>query len=90
LEEAHRQVLDIWNTKHLTCSVVSPLDMVHKLKPTMQQLLGIENAIKVGDFVEVLYEYAPGTCSDGGVGIVSAISKDDKGTTCLVYCWLHT
>ncbi len=34
LEEAHRQVLDIWNTKHLTFSVASTLDMVHKLKPS--------------------------------------------------------
>jgi hypothetical protein len=47
----------------------------------MQQLQGTDNAIKVGDYVEVLYEYAPGTCSDGGVGTVSAIFKDGKGTT---------
>ena len=81
LEEAHRQVLEIFNIKHLTYSVMPTTAMVHKLKPTMKELLGTENAIKVGDFVEVMYEYAPGTCSDGGVGIVSAIIKDEEGIT---------
>jgi hypothetical protein len=28
------------------------------------------NPTKVGHWVEVLYEYAPGTCFDGGVGTV--------------------
>ncbi len=45
----------------------------------MQQLFDTERAIKVGDWVEVLYEYAPGTCSDGGVGTVMAITKDEDG-----------
>jgi hypothetical protein len=64
------------NTQHLTLSVVLAASMVHKLKPTMLQLEDTERAIKVGDYVEVLYEYAPGTCSDGGVGSVMAIHKD--------------
>ncbi len=34
---------------------------------------------KVGDWVEVTYEYAPGTCSDGGVASIMAIDKDDSG-----------
>jgi hypothetical protein len=66
------------NLQHLTLSVVSPSTMVHKLKPTMLQLLDTERTIKVGDWVEVMYEYAPGTCSDGGVGTVMAIVKDDE------------
>jgi hypothetical protein len=37
------------------------------------------NAIKVGDWVEVLYEYAPGTCSDGGVGTIRSIDEDGDG-----------
>ncbi len=77
MDVAHRDVLDAMNTKHLTLSVVPATTMVHKLKPTMQQLLHTERAIKVGDWVEVQYEYAPRTCSDGGVGTVMAITKDD-------------
>ncbi len=42
-------VLKEMNTKHLTLSVVPASNMVHKLKPTMQQLLDTERAIKVGD-----------------------------------------
>jgi hypothetical protein len=29
--------------------------------------------------VEVLYEYAPGTCSDGGVGVIAEIHECDEG-----------
>jgi hypothetical protein len=45
----------------------------------MLQLEDSERAIKVEDYVEVLYEYAPGTCSDGGVGTIMEIHKDDAG-----------
>ncbi len=78
LDVAHREVLDAMNAKHLTLSVVPATTMVHKLKPTMQQLLDTERAIKVRDWVEVLHEYAPSTCSDGGVGTVITITKDDN------------
>ncbi len=33
----------------------------------------------MGDWVEVAYEYAPGTCSDGGVAFIMSIVKDDSG-----------
>jgi hypothetical protein len=51
--------------------------MIHPLKPTMDQLLRTDHALKVGDWVEVLCEYAPGTCSDRGVGEIMEISKDE-------------
>ena len=39
----------------------------------------------MGDWVEVAYEYAPGTCSDGGVAFIMSINKDDSGrATCTV------
>jgi hypothetical protein len=65
--------------KHLTLSVEQAEDMVHCLKPTMQVLMGTINAIKVSDWVEVLYAYAPGTFSDGGVGTIMAIDEDAEG-----------
>ena len=71
------------NVRHLTLSVVPACNMIHPLKPTMKQLLDTEGQIKVGDYVEVLYEYAPGTCSNGGVGVVVKIETDDDGKSWL-------
>jgi hypothetical protein len=65
--------------KHLTLSVEPADNMAHCLKPTMQELMGTVNAIRVGEWVEVLYDYAPGTCSDGGVGTIMAIDEDAAG-----------
>ena len=79
LDIAHRQLLDDLLMKHLTLSVAPAESMVHHLKPTMQELMLTDNAIKVGDWVEVLYDYAPGTCSDGGVGEIFAIDEDEEG-----------
>ncbi len=76
LDIAHRELLDELLMKHLTFSVAPVEDMVHYLKPTMQELMVTNNAIKVGDWCEVLYDYAPGTCSDGGVGEVMGIDED--------------
>jgi hypothetical protein len=79
LDIAHRQLLDDLLMKHLTLSVAPAEAMVHYLKPTMQELMLTNNTIKVGDWVEVLYDYAPGTCSDGGVGEIFAIDEDEEG-----------
>jgi hypothetical protein len=86
LDIAHRdELLDDLLMKHLTLSVEPAEDMVHCLKPTMQALMGTNNAIKVGDWVEVLYAYAPGTCSDGGVGTIMAIDEDaEENRSCRV------
>ncbi len=37
----------------------------------------------MGEWVEVLYEYGPGICSDGGVGTVSSIMTTEEGK---IYC----
>jgi hypothetical protein len=79
LDVAHKECLDRMNMANLTRSVVPVTSMVHQLKPTMLQLEDSERAIKVGDYVEVLYEYAPGTCSDGGVEVIAELQEDDEG-----------
>jgi hypothetical protein len=85
LDIAHRELLDELLIKHLTLSVEQADNMVHCLKPTMQELMGTIHAIRVGDWVEVLYDYAPGTCSDGGIGTIMALEKDAEGKqTCRV------
>jgi hypothetical protein len=78
LNVVHRKQLELLNIEYLTKSVVEMGEMPHSLKPTLEQLLRTEHAFKVGDWCEVLYEYTPGTCSDGGVGTITAISKDDN------------
>jgi hypothetical protein len=79
LDIAHRELLDELLMKHLALSVEPAENMVHCLKPTMQELMGTIHEIKVGDWVEVQYDYAPGTCSDGGVGTIMAIDEDAEG-----------
>ncbi len=78
LDVAHRELLEHMNCEHLTKSVARAEKMVHLLKPHMLSLMGTIHAIKVGDWVEVQYEYAPGTCSDGGIGTVSAVNTDHR------------
>jgi hypothetical protein len=74
---AHREQLELLNVEHLSKSVVETGEMTHALKPTMDKLLRTDHALKVGDWCEVLYEYCPGTCSDGGVGCIKEISRDE-------------
>ena len=85
LDVAHRELLEKLNVEHLTNSVPEPQEMIHALKPTLAALLQTEYALKVGDWVEVLCEYAPGTCSDGGVGSIVKIERDgDERAWCTV------
>ena len=49
LDIAHREMLDDLLMKHLTLNVEPADNMVHWLKPTMQELMGMLHAIKVGD-----------------------------------------
>jgi hypothetical protein len=85
LNIAHREQLELLNIEHLTKSVVEIGEMIHPLKPTIEKLLQTDHAIKVGDWVEVLCEYAPGTCSDGVVGSIRKITRDsDDRAWCTV------
>jgi hypothetical protein len=79
LEVAHREKLALMNCEYLTRKVAPASDMVHPVKPTMDKLMGTIHAIKVGDYVEVAYEYAPGTCSDGGIGFIMEIEQNGEG-----------
>ncbi len=83
LDVAHREKLRALNCEYLSRNVIAAAKMVHPLKPTMEKLVGTHHAIKVGDYVEVLCEYAPGTCSDGGIGYIMNIEHDNDG---LIYC----
>ncbi len=79
LDVAHCEELFKLNCQHRTQCVLPVVEMIHKSKPTMDKLIGTAHGIKVGSWVEVLYEYAPGICLDGGVGEVFAIRHDEDG-----------
>jgi hypothetical protein len=79
VDVAHSEELLKLNCEHLTKCVQPVSATIHKTKPTMDKLIGTAHAINVGSWVEVLYEYAPGICSDGGVGEVFAIRHDEAG-----------
>ena len=50
--------------------------MVHPKRRTLAEEHGLFAQIKVGDWVEVEPEYSPGMCSDGGVGCVLGLHKE--------------
>ena len=79
MDEAHFELLAKLNCEHRTKNVVPVTSMMHSLKPTMEKLLGTAHALKVGDWVEVLYTYAPGLCSDGGIGEIYDIKYGEDG-----------
>jgi hypothetical protein len=88
LDIAHRELLEKLNVEHLTNSVPETQEMIHALKPTLASLLQTEYAVKVGDWFEVLWEYAPGTCSDGGVGSIVEIIRDTNGRAWSTVCYV--
>ena len=79
LDEAHCELLAKLNCEHRAKNVVPVSAMQHPLKPTMENLLGTAHALKVGDWVEVLYTYSPGLCSDGGIGEIYEIKYGEDG-----------
>jgi hypothetical protein len=81
VDVAHSDELLKLNCEHRTKSVQHVSAMIHKTKPKLDKLIGTAYAINVGSWVEVLYEYAPEICSDGGVGEVIAIRNDEAGVT---------
>ncbi len=79
VDVAHAEKLSRMNCEHRSKAVQPVSAMIHKTKPTMDKLIGTAYAICKGSWVEVMYEYAPGICSDGGVGEVFAIRHDLAG-----------
>jgi hypothetical protein len=47
LDIAHREKLDVLNCEHLTKSVSPPSEVIHPLKPTLEQFVGTHHAWKV-------------------------------------------
>jgi hypothetical protein len=65
--------------QHLKDNTTKPNEMVHMARKTIwEEQLDLAN-VKVGDWVEVIYDYEPGTCSDGGIGVITRLVETDNG-----------
>ncbi len=53
--------------------------MVHVTRKTIWEEQKQLADVKVGDWMEVVYEYLPGACSDGGIGIITQLMSTDDG-----------
>jgi hypothetical protein len=61
--------------QHLKQNTQPASHMVHAPRKTIWEEQRELANIRFGDWVEVLYEYMPGTCSDGGVGIITRLQS---------------
>ena len=60
--------------KHLTETQSRVEDMVHAKVKTVWERFGALATLRVGEWVDVQYEYCPGVTSDGGVGAIVNIN----------------
>jgi hypothetical protein len=49
--------------------------MVHVARKTIWEEQKELADVKIGDWVEVMYEYLPGTCSDGGIDVITRLLR---------------
>lgn len=56
--------------QHLKKSRKTATEMVHARPASVWELHGSRASVRVGSWVQVIYDYSPGTCSDGGIGVV--------------------
>jgi hypothetical protein len=59
--------------EHLQKQNVTAAQMVHVGRKSIWEEQELLANVKIGDWVEVSYDYLPGTCSDGGIGIITAL-----------------
>ncbi len=80
LDEKYSDMVKNALVQHLKSNTSLPGEMVHEPRKTIweEQKQLIED-VKIGDWVEVMYEYMPGTCSDGGVCVIIRLMTTDEG-----------
>ena len=69
----YKKVCEDAMLNHLKESRLLPSQMVRPKRRTVWDEKASLGKLMVGDWVEVEYTYAPGTCSDGGIGCVVCI-----------------
>ncbi len=79
LDEKYSEIVKLALEQHLQSNTSLAGDMVHVARKTIWEEQAQLADVKIGDWVEVLYEYLPGTCSDGGVGVITRLMSVDEG-----------
>jgi hypothetical protein len=69
--------------QHLKSNTSLPGEMVHVPRKTICEEQKQLADVKIGDWVEVNYEYMPGTCSDDGVGVIT--TDEGQGTVMTLF-----
>jgi hypothetical protein len=83
LEEKYATLVLQKLQEHLQKQNASVAEMVHIAPKTIWEERELLAKVNVRDWVNVGYEYLPGTCSDGGIGVItSLINLCDDPTTC--------
>ena len=82
LEEKYAARVLLRLQEHLRTQNVPTTEMVHIAPKTIWEEREMLSQVNVGDWVNVDYEYLPGTCSDGGVGVITSLINlcDDPST----------
>jgi hypothetical protein len=79
LDEKYATIIKVALEKHLQANTTKPANMVHVARKTIWEERKELADVKVGDWVEVMYDYLPGTCSDGGIGVITRLIATDTG-----------
>jgi hypothetical protein len=79
LDEKYSEMVQNALVQHLKSNTSLPGDMVHEPRKSIWEEQKQLADVKIGDWVEVNYEYMPGTCSDGGVGVITRLMTTDEG-----------
>ncbi len=59
--------------EHLQKQNFTAAEMIHQTPRTIWEERALLATVNVGDYVDVAYDYMPGTCSDGGIGVITAL-----------------
>ncbi len=78
LDEKYSKIVRDALVQHLKDNTSKATDMVHTARKTIWEEQFDLATVKVGDWVEVIYEYEPGTCSDGGIGVITRLVETDN------------
>jgi hypothetical protein len=73
LEEKYATLVLEKLVEHLKKQNSSVTEMVHIAPKKIWEERELLARVNVGDWVNVEYEYLPGTCSDGGIGVITSL-----------------
>jgi hypothetical protein len=73
IEEKYATKVKDMFKEHLQKQNITAAEMIHHTPRTIWEERALLSTVSVGDGVEVAYDYMPGTCSDGGIGVITSL-----------------